>query len=56
MLPFNTFSIHDLIGLMVTAPLAVIFYLSYFLLGRHKLDILFGNLTACRLIVHLAVQ
>jgi serine phosphatase RsbU (regulator of sigma subunit) len=47
MLPFNLFSIHDLIGLMVSAPLAVIFYLIYARLGRRKLDLLFGNLVAC---------
>lgn len=46
MLPFNIFSLHDLIGLMVTAPLAIVFYLTYFLLGRRKLDVLFGNLVA----------
>jgi serine phosphatase RsbU (regulator of sigma subunit) len=47
MLPFNLFSLHDLIGLMITAPLAVIFYLLYFKLGRRKLDALFGNLMTC---------
>lgn len=47
MLPFNTFSIHDLVGLMVSAPLAIMFYLIYARLGRRKLDLLFGNLLAC---------
>jgi serine phosphatase RsbU (regulator of sigma subunit) len=47
MLPFNTFSIHDLVGMMASAPLAIIFYLIYARLGRRKLDLLFGNLVAC---------
>lgn len=47
MIQFNTFSLHDLIGLMAITPLAVIFYVTYFLFGRRKLDLLFGNLLLC---------
>ena len=37
MLPFNTFSIHALVGFMVTAPLSAIFLLMYWKLGRRVL-------------------
>jgi hypothetical protein len=47
MIQFNTFSLHDLIGLMAITPLAAIFYVTYFMFGRRKLDLLFGNLMLC---------
>lgn len=46
-LPINTFTIHNLLGFMVTASLAVMFYLVYLGMGRRKLDLLAGNFIAC---------
>jgi serine phosphatase RsbU (regulator of sigma subunit) len=43
MIPINLFSIHDLVGLLVTAPLSAVFYIIYFRLGRRILDLLFAN-------------
>lgn len=45
-LPFNTFTIHNLVGFMVTASLAVTFYLVYFGMGRRLLDLLSANFIA----------
>lgn len=42
MLPFNTFSIHDLLGFVVMAPLAVLFYIMYWKLDRRLVDLLFA--------------
>jgi serine phosphatase RsbU (regulator of sigma subunit) len=47
MLPFNTFSIHALLSFMIAAPLAVIFLLIYWKLGRRILDLVFAGLVAC---------
>jgi len=41
--PINTFTIHALIGFMVTASLAVMFYIVYFKAGRRTLDLLSAN-------------
>lgn len=46
MLPFNIYSVHDLVGFVVIAPLALIFYVGYFAFGRRRIDILFANLLA----------
>lgn len=46
-LPFNTFTIHDLVGFAANGFLAVTFYLLYFNLGRRKLDLLSANFIAC---------
>jgi serine phosphatase RsbU (regulator of sigma subunit) len=54
-LPFNTFSVFDLLGLMVTAPLAVVFYIVYCGFGRHLLDLLFANLMLCAAVVCCAM-
>jgi serine phosphatase RsbU (regulator of sigma subunit) len=47
MLPFNTFSIHGLVGFTVTAVLSVVFFLSYWKLGRHALDLILSFLFVC---------
>lgn len=47
MVPFNTFSIHVLVGFMVTALLAIVFLLIYWKLGRHILDLILAGLVAC---------
>jgi len=50
MLRINTFSIHDLLGFLLLAGPAIIFYLSYWRLGRARIDLLFANLlTICSL-------
>lgn len=46
-LPFNTFTIHSLLGFMTNVSLAVFFYVIYFRLGRRKLDLLSANFIAC---------
>jgi len=46
-LPFNTFSVFGLLGVMVTAPVAVVFYILYALVDRRLLDLLFANLMLC---------
>lgn len=43
MLPFNTFTIHELVGFVVSASLATIFYLIYFKAGRRLMDLLCAN-------------
>lgn len=47
MIPFNTFSIHVLVGFMVTALLSIAFLLVYWKLGRHILDVILAALVAC---------
>lgn len=47
MVPFNTYSVFDLAGVIVTTPLVVIFYVVYWKFGRHLLDLLFANLMLC---------
>ena len=47
MLTINTFSIHDLVGFVVTAPLALLFYVAYLAMGRRLIDLLFANWLAC---------
>jgi len=46
-LPFNAFTIHSLVGFMVTGSLATAFYVIYFRLGRKLLDLLSANYIAC---------
>ncbi len=55
MLPFNTFSIHALLGVMVAAPISAIFLLIYWKLGRQILDLIFAGLVACCAAACLAV-
>lgn len=44
----NTFSVPDLIGFAVSAALAILFYVSYWFLGRRLVELLFANtLAAC---------
>lgn len=43
MLPFNAYTLHELLGLVVMAPLSVMFYVGYFALGRRRIDLLFAN-------------
>jgi len=43
MLTINTFSIHDLVAFVVTAPLALLFYVAYLTMGRRLIDLLFAN-------------
>jgi len=43
LLPFNTFTVHNLIGFMVTASLGSMFYIVYLKAGRRKLDLLSAN-------------
>jgi len=47
LIPFNTFTVHSLISFMVTASLAVMFYIVYLKAGRRKLDLLSANFIAC---------
>jgi len=47
MLTLNTFSIHDLAGLVATAPLAMLFYVAYLTMGRRLIDLLFANWLTC---------
>lgn len=47
MLPFNGYSVPDLLALMVTAPLAVIFHIIYWGFGRRTVDLLFANWITC---------
>jgi len=42
-LPFNTFTLHSLIGFMVTISLAVMFYVVYLKAGRRFIDLLSAN-------------
>jgi two-component system, NarL family, sensor histidine kinase NreB len=46
-LPFNTFTIHELVGFIVSASLAVAFYLIYARTGRRLMDLLCANFIAC---------
>jgi len=47
MLTINNFSIHDLVGFIVTAPLALLFYIVYLAMGRRLIDLLFANWLTC---------
>lgn len=47
MLPFNTFSIHDLAGFMTMAFIFVAFCLIYWKLERRGVDLVFAALAAC---------
>jgi serine phosphatase RsbU (regulator of sigma subunit) len=47
MLTINTFAIHDLVGFVVTAALAMLFYVAYLAMGRRLIDLLFANWLAC---------
>ncbi len=47
MLPINAFSIHELVAFILVTPLALIFYVTYFFLGRHRVDLLLANWLAC---------
>jgi len=46
-LPFNTFTLHNLVGFLVTASLAVTFYVVYAGFGRRRLDLLAANFILC---------
>jgi len=46
-LPFNSFSVFDLLSSMVTGGLAVIFCLIFLKFGRNRLDLLLASLMAC---------
>ena len=43
MLPFNIYSVHNLLGSMVMVPLALVFYVGYFAFGKRRIDLLFAN-------------
>jgi len=47
MLPFNLFSLHDLLGFMATASLAFLFYVVFAFFGRRMRDLYFANLLSC---------
>ncbi len=47
LLPFNVFTTHSLISFIVTAPLAVMFYIVYLKAGRRLIDLLAANFTLC---------
>lgn len=51
LLPFNLFTIHDLVAFMSTASLALFFYILYFRLGRQVLDLLLANICLCNAII-----
>lgn len=53
-LPVNTFTIHNLLGFMVTGSLAVMFYLLYAGMGRRLLDLLAANFIACSALMCLS--
>jgi hypothetical protein len=46
MLPFNTFSIFDLIAIMVAIPLTVNFYVRYIWIEKKRVELLYANLMA----------
>ncbi len=47
MVKFNTFTIHDLMGFAVMAPLAIALYSTYWRFGRRPLHLLLANLMIC---------
>ncbi len=47
LIPFNTFTIHCLVSFMVTASLAIMFYIVYLKAGRRLLDLLSANFIFC---------
>ena len=47
MLYFNAFTVHELVAFAVMAPLALLFYVIYWKLGRRHLDLLYASLVAC---------
>ena len=47
LLPFNSFTIHNLVGLMVAGALAIMFYVVYLKAGRRLLDLLSANFILC---------
>lgn len=46
-LPFNAFTLHNLIGFVVTAALSVTFFLVYVSMGRRLLDLLSAAFVGC---------
>ena len=55
MLPFNSFSIFDLLALLVTLPLAVTFYLRFCLMGRRMTELLLANMLLCTSAVNVII-
>lgn len=55
MIPFNTYSIYELVAVMILAPLAVVFFLFYWKFGRQILDLLAAFIITCFTIVCLLV-
>ena len=53
MFPINTFTIHNLLGLMITGSLAATFYLIYLSMGRRLLDLLAANFIALAAVICL---
>jgi serine phosphatase RsbU (regulator of sigma subunit) len=47
MLSFNAFTVHELVAFAVMAPLALLFYVIYWKLGRRHLDLLYALLVTC---------
>ncbi len=45
-IPFNTFTIHNLLGCVVTGSLAIMFYIVYLKAGRRRTDLLSANFIA----------
>jgi len=54
-MPFNTFSIHELVAVVLTYALAVLFYTVYWTRGRKGQDLLFANLVAATAGICLAI-
>ncbi len=54
-MPFNTFSIHELVAVVLTYGLAVLFYTVYWTRGRKGQDLLFANLVAATAGICLAI-
>jgi signal transduction histidine kinase len=46
-LPFNTFTIHELVGFVVSVAMAAAFYFLYAAAGRRRLDLLTANFITC---------
>ncbi len=44
--PFNLYSIPDLAGFLISAAVAIVFYLRHFFLGRRRLDFVFATCVA----------
>jgi len=54
-MPFNTYSIHELVAVLLTYALAVLFFMVYWTRGRKRQDLLFANMVAATAGICLAI-